>query len=198
MHHVVAELITPHTTPVEERPPIPTADERLAKYKEKRFAKLERRTLRREAAKGTPSAIAELEDRGLDPGMGVEEGKGETANLETGTGKKRTPNKGAILGKKGQKLPHGVLPGGKEEVGPINERASKNKGRAMAFEKQIQENVQEAMVKEDELQARGLSGGSVIEGQGPYFRQATGEKGEPGRKGGQGARGKGGLKKGRK
>ena len=65
---------------------------------------------------------------GLDPGKGVEVGKGETANLQRGVGKVRTPGKGAILGRKGQKLPEGVLPGRKAEVGGINDRAKRNLG----------------------------------------------------------------------
>ncbi|KAK3724478.1 hypothetical protein LTR37_001102 [Vermiconidia calcicola] len=157
VHHVVAAIISPYGTPASARPPIPSADERLAEYKEHRFAKLHRRTLRREAAKGNPDAIRELRRMGLDPGKGVEAGKGETANLQRGVGKKRNPSKGAVLGEKGQKLPEGVLPGGKHEVGKINERAQRNKGVAVKREEQAVENLLKAKEKGEELGREGLS-----------------------------------------
>lgn len=103
---------------------------------------------------------------GLDPGKGVEAGKGETANVQKGVGKKRTPTPkdGAILGEKGQKLPDGVLPGGKREVGKINERAQRNKGKAMKWEARAEENILEAMEKGEELREQGLSADSKLDG----------------------------------
>jgi len=151
VHHVIGKLITPFGVPVSQRPPIPTADERLATYKEKRFAKLERRTLRRKAAMGDGDAIRELQSRGLDPGNGAEEGKGEKANLQPNVGKTRDSGKGAILGEKGQKLPKGVLPGGKHEVGKIDERAKHNKEKAMRLEEKAEENLLEAKEKREEV-----------------------------------------------
>ena len=170
MHHVVAKIISPFGTPVEQRPPVLNADERLAKYKEKRFAKLHRRSLRRQAAMGEPAAIRELRGMGLDPGKGVEAFKGETANVQKGVGKVRTPSKGAILGSKGQKLPEGVLPGGKHEVGKINERAERNKGKAMKMKKQAEKNILEAKEKDEELEKRGLASDSVLPKLGPQER----------------------------
>lgn len=107
--HVVGAITAPFGKPISERPPIPTPDERLETYKRKRFAKLERRSLRREAAMGHADAIKQLQAMGLDPGKGVEAGKGETANVQRNVGRKRNPtNKnGGIVGSKGQKLPHG-------------------------------------------------------------------------------------------
>lgn len=156
VHHVVANIVSPFGKPIAERPPVPTADERLSKYKEQRFAKLHRRSLRREAAKGNPEAIRELRQMGLDPGKGVEPLKGETANLQQGVGKVRTPTKGAIRGAKGQKLPEGVLPGGKAEVGKINKRAQQNKDKAMKFEEQAESNILEAKEKGEKLEQGGI------------------------------------------
>ena len=166
VHHVVASIVAPFGKPISERPPVPSPDDRLSSYKEKRFAKLHRRSLRREAATGSAEAIRELRQMGLDPGKGVEAGKGETANLEKGVGKVRTPSKGAILGKKVQKLPEGVLPGGKEEVGKINVRAQKNKGKAMKMERRAEENMLEAKEKGEELERKGLGSDTAMPVQG--------------------------------
>lgn len=141
VHHVVASIITPFGTPISSRPPIPTPEERLAAYKASRLAKLHRRTLRREAAKGSPDAIAELKRLGLDPGAGVAAGKGERFGTERGAGKKRTPSEGALMGKMGQKLPEGVLPGGKHEVGKIDERAKHNKEATLKRQSKVEENL---------------------------------------------------------
>ena len=45
--HVVKHIIAPAGVPVEERPPVLTLEERIAKYEEKRRAKDERRDARR-------------------------------------------------------------------------------------------------------------------------------------------------------
>ena len=156
VHHVVANIVTPFSKPIAERPPIPTADERLAKYKEHRFAKLERRNLRRRAAQGDVDAIQALKDMGLDPGHNVAPGKGETFGLQPNIGKTRDSGKGAIRGEKGQKLPKGVLPGGKHEVGKIDERARHNKGQAMRMNEKAEENLMEAKEKGEELEERGV------------------------------------------
>lgn len=127
---------------------------------------------------GDAAAIKVLQGMGLDPGVGVEAGKGQSEGLEKGTGKKRTPAKGAILGRKGQKLPAGVLPGGMQEVGGINERASKNKGRAMKFRRQAEENLLVAEAKGEQLARQGLATTTSLPTQGPMKREATGKKGE--------------------
>lgn len=155
VHHVVASIITPFGTPISSRPPIPTPSERLAAYKSQRLAKLHRRTLRREAAKGTESAIAELQAMGLDPGAGVAAGKGETFATEKSTGKSRNPS-GAIMGAKGQKLPEGVLPGGKHEVGKINDRAERNKRAALKDGEKAEQNRVRAEEVGEELKSKGL------------------------------------------
>lgn len=141
VHHVVASIVTPFGTPIESRPPIPTPEERLAAYKAQRIPKLQRRTLRRQAAEGIPEAIAELKRQGLDPGAGVAPGKGELFGTEKGTGKTRNPKEGALMGKKGQKLPKGVLPGGKHEVGKIDARAKHNKEAALKMQGQAEANL---------------------------------------------------------
>lgn len=152
---------------------MPSPDDRLAVYKQKRFAKLNRRALRVRAAQGSAEAIQELRELGLDPGKGVEAGKGETANPQRGVGRKRTPTDGAILGAKGQKLPEGVLPGGKHKVGKINERAQGNKGKALKFEAQAEENLEEAREKGEELAEQGLEAESLVDGerQGPVVKR---------------------------
>lgn len=156
VHHVVADIVTPFGKPIRERPPVPTADERLAAYKKKRFAKLTRRFLRLEAAKGNAEAIGELKSMGLDPGHNAEAGKGQKAGLQPHVGKTRDSGKGAILGAKGQKLPKGVLPGGKHEVGRIDERARHNKGRATKLDRKAQENLLEAEEKGRGLEQQGV------------------------------------------
>ena len=157
VHHVVGRITAPFGKPIQDRPPIPTPDERLAQYKKERFAKLERRALRRKAAMGDAEAIEQLRSMGLDPGKNVAPGKGEKAGVQEGVGKKRTPTSGAILGSKGQKLPEGVLPGGKHEVGKINERSKQNKESATKLNEQAEANLLEAKEKADELKEEGLS-----------------------------------------
>ncbi len=165
--------MSPFGTPIEERPPVPSPDDRLAVYKQKRFAKLNRRALRTRAAQGSAEAIQELREMGLDPGKGVEAGKGEKANLQRGVGRKRTPTEGAILGAKGQKLPEGVLPGGKHAVGKINERAQGNKGKTLKYEAQAVENLAEAGEKGEESAEQGLDAESLVDGerQGPLVKR---------------------------
>jgi hypothetical protein len=163
VHHVVASIITPFGTPIESRPPIPTPEERLAAYKAKRLPQLHRRVLRREAAQGSAEAIAELKSQGLDPGAGVAPGKGELFGTEKGTGKTRTPSEGALMGKKGQKLPKGVLPSGKHEVGPINERAKHNKEAAIKRHEQTMANLKRSQESKKEMDSRGVSSDSNFE-----------------------------------
>lgn len=162
VHHVIGHIVTPFGKPVEQRPHIPTPDERLAAYKGERFAKLKRRTLRRKAALGDAEAIQELRAMGLDPGQGVQAGKGEKANLRPGVGK------GALRGEKGQKLPKGVLPGGKQEVGKIDARVKHNKEKAEKLDGKAKDNLAEAREKSRKLEAKGvgadpLSGASIRE-----------------------------------
>ncbi|KAF2160559.1 hypothetical protein M409DRAFT_28943 [Zasmidium cellare ATCC 36951] len=160
--HVVARIVSPFGTPVEQRPPIPSPDERLASYKEKRFAKLKRRELRVKAAEGDAEAIQELKNMGLDPGDGTQAGVGKSGNVQKQVGKSRNPGKGAILGEKGQKLPEGVLPGGKHEVGKIDERAKHNKGKAMKFDTQAEDRLLEAKEKGEELERQNLGSDSAL------------------------------------
>lgn len=157
VHHVVASIITPFGTPIDSRPPIPTPEERLAAYKAKRLPQLQRRTLRREAAKGSPEAIAELKSLGVDPGAGAAPGKGELFGTEKGAGKTRTPSDGALMGNKGQKLPNGVLPGGKQEVGKIDSRAKQNKEAAMKRQQQTAANLKRAQELQKDAAAQGFS-----------------------------------------
>ena len=137
VHHVVADIISPFGTPGDQRPPKPTPDERLAAYKAKRFAKLDRRQLRVKAAAGDAEAVQKLKALGLDPGQGTQAGKG----VKDG--------KGAVRGEKGQKLPKGVLPGGRHEVGDIDERAKLNKARAARFSGKAESNVAEVKEKSE-------------------------------------------------
>lgn len=122
---------------------------------------------------------------GLDPGKGVEAGKGGTANVQKGVGKKRTPTPkdGAVVGSKGQKLPEGVLPGGKHEVGKINERARRNKESAMKMEAKAEEDLREAEAKEQDLSDRGLRGESVVPRQGPFVKREGMKEDADGRSG---------------
>lgn len=165
--YVVAGIVAPFGKPADQRPALQTPDERLEVYKGKRFAKLERRKLRLKAAKGDGEAIGELRARGLDPGAGVGEGVSEgtwtqrTAGKFRNTGNPALPGKGAIRGEKGQKLPQGVLPGGKHEVGKIDERAKRNKESALNLEGKAQERLQKAREKGQQLENRGLGSDSI-------------------------------------
>lgn len=125
-------------------------------YKEDRFAKLKRRNLRRKAAQGDADAISELREMGLDPGHNVAAGKGETFGLKPHDGKTGSASKGAIRGEKGQKLPKGVLPGGKHVVGNPNDRAKLNKGKAMRLNEKAEGNMLEAKEKGEGLEGKGV------------------------------------------
>lgn len=162
--HVVASIISPFGTPVDQRPAVPSADDRLAEYKAKRFAKLKRRTLRVKAASGDAEAIQQLESMGLNPGDGAAPGVGKSKkdHVQSQVGKSRNPGPSAILGEKGQKLPAGVLPGGKHEVGKIDDRAKQNKEKAMKRNEQTEDNLLEAKNKEENLQEQGLRADSVL------------------------------------
>lgn len=132
--HIVHEIISPFGEPISARPPLPTADEMQAVVDEKRAAKAERRTLRRDAAQGDANAIEELKRRGVNPGQNVAPGKKPT---------KKERKKG-LVGAKGQMLPEGVLPGGLHAVGKIDERAKHNKELAMKRDRKAEENLREA------------------------------------------------------
>ncbi|RSL61436.1 hypothetical protein CEP54_006249 [Fusarium duplospermum] len=47
--HVIKHIIAPYGTPIEERPPVPTLEERIAEREAKKAAKDERRAARRQA-----------------------------------------------------------------------------------------------------------------------------------------------------
>ncbi|KKA29273.1 hypothetical protein TD95_002518 [Thielaviopsis punctulata] len=47
--HVVKHIIAPASTPIEERPPVPTLEERIAEYETKKAAKDARRKARKDA-----------------------------------------------------------------------------------------------------------------------------------------------------
>lgn len=101
-----------------------------------------------------------MQSLGLDPGAGVAPGKGETFGTEKGAGKSRTPSEGALMGNKGQKLPKGVLPGGKHEVGAINERTKHNKELAMKRNQQTIENLKRSQEMKKGMDAEGVSSDS--------------------------------------
>jgi small subunit ribosomal protein S17 len=49
---VAGSIVSPFGKPIEDRPPVPTGDDRLAAYKEKRLAKYKRRAERAEQIPG--------------------------------------------------------------------------------------------------------------------------------------------------
>jgi small subunit ribosomal protein S17 len=151
VRHVVASVVAPFGTPLESRPPIPTPDDRLAAYKASRFRKFKRRELRAKAAEGDEEAIKALIDLGLDPGVGAEPGVS-----------KENDGKGIKLGEKGQKLPSKVLPGGKHEVGKINDRAQHNKGKQIKRDALAEDRLLEAKEKREALEERDLGTESVL------------------------------------
>lgn len=72
VRHVVAGIISPFGQPAEARPPVPTPEERLAAYKQRRFLKIQRRELRAKAADGDVEATEQLERMGLGEAEGEE------------------------------------------------------------------------------------------------------------------------------
>ena len=140
VHHVVQEILVPFGTPIDQRPPVLTRAESQAQYEAKRGEKLQRRSLRRAAAQGVESAIEKLKTLGLDAGQGVGAGVGE-----------KNVKKAGLLGNKGQKLPGGVLPGGKHAVGKIDERAKHNKEQAVKRNEQAERNLLQAKSVAEEV-----------------------------------------------
>lgn len=132
----------PFGAPIADRAPVPSEAERKAEYEAKRGEKLERRSLRRAAAQGSERAIEALKGMGLDPGQGAEAGVGEN-----------NAKKGGVLGKKGQKLPGGVLPGGLHAVGKIDARAKANKEKTMKRNEKAESNLLEAKKVAEEVRA---------------------------------------------
>ena len=86
--------------------------------------------------------------------MGLDLGKNAAAGKTRTT---RTTTAGGIWGGKGQNLPDGVLPGGRHEVGKINERALKNKEKATKLRDQAEANLLEAKEKGEELESQGIN-----------------------------------------
>ena len=85
------------------------------------------------AARGEAEAIEELERSGVEAGQGVAKGKGVS----------KEDKKRGLVGKKGQKLQKGVLPGGGHAVGKINERARHNKELAQKSQQKANQNLRE-------------------------------------------------------
>lgn len=133
VHHVVSEILVPFGTPINSRPPVPSEGESQAQYNAKRGDKLERRRLRRLAAQGSEEAIESLRAMGIEAGQGVGAGVGE-----------KNVKKAGLIGNKGQKLPMGVLLGGKHAVGGIDERAKHNKEQAMKRNEKAERNLLQA------------------------------------------------------
>lgn len=59
MRHVVSRIIAPFGVPIEERPPVPTAEERIAERERKRAEKDERRRVRKEKRASAASTNGE-------------------------------------------------------------------------------------------------------------------------------------------
>lgn len=114
VEHVVSKIVSPFGSPIESRPPIPSPEDRLAAYKQRRFIKLERKALRRRAAQGSEDAIRQLKEMDLVSGAGAKSGVGKGDVLEVSRNEKTSQDE-AILEEKDQKPPEGVLPGGTQE-----------------------------------------------------------------------------------
>lgn len=140
--HVVKEILVPFGEPIEARPPVPTEEERAQKINDARAAKQERRQLRHAAASGSKEAIDKLRAMGADAGQGVQVGVSAT---------KKDVQKGRV-GKQGQKLPEGALPGGKHAVGKIQERAMANRQKADKLNEKGQDNLLEAKALKEQTQ----------------------------------------------
>lgn len=156
VRHVVASIITPFGIPVEDRPPIPTPDERLIAYKEKRFNRLHRRKLRASAAAGSEKAMRKLQDLGLDPG--------EVVKPVKGSGAERQPEDQTKA----------------QAKSPVNERAQRNKGREMKLKQQAEANILEAKEKGERLNKKGIVTGSSLPTQGPLTDPPTSRAGQKG------------------
>lgn len=114
VEHVVSKIVSPFGSPIESRPPIPSPEDRLAAYKQRRFIKLERKALRRRAAQGSEDAIRQLKEMDLNSGAGAKSGVAEEDVLEVSRKEKKSQDE-AILEEKDQKPPEGVSPGGTQE-----------------------------------------------------------------------------------
>lgn len=119
VHHVVDQILTPFGARIEDRPAVPTEEEMRAVYMEMRAKKEGRRKERVLAAMGQGVTAGEVEP---------------------------VQQKGGMVGKKGQKLPEGVLPGGEHAVGKIQDRARKNQGKAKKRNQKAEENLTQARV----------------------------------------------------
>lgn len=146
VHHVVAKIVSPFGTPIDSRPPVPSPDDRLAAYKMKRFAKLRRRDLRRQAAEGNAESIAKLRSMDLDPRQGIESGKGGKG------GKGKTAK-----GQKEQILPKSVVSVGRHEENMMNDRAKRNKVRASRSGEKAEGSLLEARERKSEIEESGVS-----------------------------------------
>ena len=157
VNHVVASIVSPFGTPIDERPPVPSPDDRLAKYKEKRFAKLHRRSLRRAAKDGHEAAIQKVSELDLKH---LELVKKSTVASRKRAEKKMTPTQKVTA-----KLD--------EKQGPVNERSRDSKAKAMKFEAKAVENLEEARGKEKQLAEQGLEAESLFEDkrQGPVSKR---------------------------
>lgn len=138
VRHVVSSILAPFATPVEERPPIPTFEERALSRDDKYRKFNERR-----AARGNATAIEILKQRGWSLTASPEE---------------VLASSGTQANSKGETMEHGrtVQPDGTHKYGArgeggINKEAWNNKQKAMDLhERGLQHEAErEAVMKED-------------------------------------------------
>lgn len=108
----VSEILAPFSTPVSERPPLLTQEQRDAIIDEKRRGKVERRALR-----GVPSALEEGRRRGWSVPAMYDEANREGHNVERAT----TVSDGRE-----------ALPGGRHKFGKIGDEAKFGANRALS------------------------------------------------------------------
>lgn len=105
VEYVVGSIVSPFGKPIEDRPPVPTPEERLALYKEKRINKLARRTARRKAAaeQGEDGSIGSKEENKTPPEERAQENFKATEQLNRETAENLIENdeKAEELAKKG-------------------------------------------------------------------------------------------------
>jgi ribosomal protein S17 len=109
IRHVVSEIITPFGPRIDERPPIPSAEERAERHRAKRAAKLERRRLRREAGvtgEGNEGETSPGAIKGNAAKGGVTQGLAERGSIVDGSDGKSTQNASETAeGGKGGEMP---------------------------------------------------------------------------------------------
>lgn len=153
--HVVASIEVPFEIPLDQRPPIPSPEERLQTYKEQRIKRLDFRMLRVQAVAGSKAAQTQMLGRKQDPRRKLTESTIlQAANYAKlwslrRNGKRVPPLRKYVKPRvsKEAKLSH---------ADPKGNPAWKDSQAVIAEKKKIERNAQVAAAKTADLSRRGL------------------------------------------